>query len=228
MKPLEFYKNVMQPEIEDLFERMYVVIKDKPEADALYNGWQVWFSNIIENPDILFIGNNPNSVKNDPDFEPHDSFDYLEDKNAWGLKDSTLEVFSESQISNIFDLTKCVKTNYYYLATSYGRNIDVLRGLLESNESTKNLVDEFNQKSKLWTRQIIDILNPKYIFCEGFSAFDLVIKYALEENYLRDKSLDVLVYQSEKFPFKIIAYSRNVNSSIKNQELLIETLKKLK
>lgn len=228
MKALEFYKNVMQPEIEDLFERMYVVIKDKPEADALYNGWQVWFSNIIENPDILFIGNNPNSVKNDPDFEPHDSFDYLENKSAWGLKDSTLEVFNDSQISNYFDLTKSVKTNYYYLATSYSSTLDTLRGILERTEYSKKIVDEFNQKSKKWTEQIIDILRPRYIFCEGFSAFDLVIKYALEENYLRDKSLDVLVYQSEKFPFKIIAYSRNVNSSIKNPELLIETLKKLK
>lgn len=228
MKALEFYKNVMQPEIEDLFERIYIAIKDKPEADALYNGWQVWFSSIIENPDILFIGNNPNSVKNDPDFEPHNSFDYLEDKNAWGLKDSTLEVFSDSKLLNHLDLTKCVKTNYYYLATSDGSTLDVLRGILERDEASKKLVDEFNQKSRKWTRQIIDILNPKYIFCEGFSAFDLLIKYSLEENYSRDKSLDVLVYQSEKYPFKIIAYSRNLNSRIKNQVLLVETLKKLK
>lgn len=227
MKALDFYKKKMQPEIEDLFERLYKKISENTEAFKIYNGWQVWFSNIIEYPDILFIGNNPNNVKNDPDFEPHDKLDYINDDNPWDLKDSTVDLFSDSSISNHFDLTRCVKTNYYYMATSNGKSLENLRDILEKQSNCKDLVDEFNRKSREWTKQIIKLLKPKFIFCEGVTAFDLVIKYALDENYNRDKTKDVIFYQPKDNSIKIIGYSRNIDSSIKNPSLLIETLRNI-
>ena len=226
MNANDFYINNIRTEVENLFESIFAEIELNTEAQRLYNGWQVWFSKIIDNPEILFIGNNPNNVQNDPDFDPHENFDYITDERNWELKDSTIELFKDKSLAKYFDSEKCVKTNYYYIGTSSARNLEKLRGELEKSEKGKILVRDFNRKSKEWTTQIIKKLNPKIIICEGVESFHLVTEHVFQSKLNRNKENGIFKYYPIGSSVKIIGYKRKRSSGIKNLELLKDVLKK--
>lgn len=225
-----FYYQQLLPEINFIQRQVVTKLEEYPELKKCYNGWKVWFSPIIDNPKILFIGINPNNVEEDEaDVEPDGQLQYIYDEcTTWGLKNDTLDVFYDERISCKIDLDDCVKTNYYYLATTnYPGDFYKLVNCLGRQHDKQGLGDIFLEKSKVWTRRMIQIMKPKIIICEGVSAFDLVTEYALERRVSREDS-DVFTYFDERQQAYVIGYRRShPQAGIKNKELLIEHIARL-
>lgn len=226
----EFYYQKVLPEILLLHRQVVDKLKESPLFESVYNGWKVWFSPIIDNPKILFIGINPGGVEGDePDVEPDGQLQYIYDESkTWYLKNDTLEVFYDTRISNKIDLEDCVKTNYYYLATrNFDDNFYKLIDFLGRQSDKQGLGDIFLEKSKLWTKQLIEVLRPKIIVCEGVTAFDLVTEYALDNKISRSDE-DVLTFKDLKHDIHIVGYRRSSpQAGIKNKQLLIDCLENL-
>ncbi|MEI9958495.1 MAG: hypothetical protein WDM90_19810 [Ferruginibacter sp.] len=147
----EFYLQKILPEILLLHRQVVDKLEESPQFKSFYNGWKVWFSPIIDNPKILFIGINPGGVEGDePDVEPDGQLQYIYDESkTWYLKNDTLEVFYDNRISNKIDLEDCVKTNYYYLATkNFDGNFYKLVDFLGRAERQTRIRGYFSRKVK--------------------------------------------------------------------------------
>lgn len=213
-----------------LQRRIVDKLDEGPMFKRFYTGWKVWFSPVLDNPKILFIGINPGGVEGvEADVEPDGQLQYIYDESpTWYLKNDTLKVFYDKRISNRIDLEDCVKTNYYYLATrKFNSNFYKLVEFLGRQSDKQGLGDIFLEKSKLWTQQLIQVLKPKIIICEGVTAFDLVTEYALNNKIPRSNE-DVFTIYDKKHDVQIVGYRRSSpQAGIKNKELLIDCLNHL-
>lgn len=134
--------------------------------DSLYKDFTVWFSKLSYKPKFLLIGINPGAgyynntgVKfRDIDLDPSDVFEYSEYGGM--LADETIEVFRSA---NYYDeLEKSVKLNIHYLATSNQKDLFKLQGILLD----KYQINMY-EKAKEWTMQLIELVSPACIICEG-------------------------------------------------------------
>ena len=178
-----FYENTMLPEIKKFQEEIFSKVDTAPEnIKQLYFGWKVWFSPIIDEPEVLFIGINPGGGEGGEVTLGTDGilqYCYDESKKS-GLIYDTKNIFKE--LEDKVDLSNCIKTNYYYIATKdvSKKYFNNLIDFLGREKDKSGLGDRFYENSKKWTQQILNIIKPKLIICEGKQAFDLVTKYALE------------------------------------------------
>lgn len=222
------YNQNLLEEIKLLQKEIEEKIQQSDEMTKIYKGWKVWFSPIIENTPIMFIGINPGSGEDgNVNFEPDGVLQYTYDTSRWPLKNDTIEVFNDSFLKDKVDLEDCVKINYYYLATENIKKFYPLIDFLGRQEDFKGLGDIFLSKSKIWTKQIIKIIKPQVIICEGATAFDLVNKYALNSD-VNKISEDAFCYYNSDLNINIVGYKRtHPNGGIKNKKLLIETLRSI-
>ena len=140
-------------------------------AEELYKGTMILYSELIYNPDFMFIGINPGAgfynstgIKYRPEeLDPDDEFEYVAaGKYGWDytLARQTRAAFEQSRYKDC--LQRAVKTNLFYTATSNQKEMLELLNLLRD----KFHVDHFI-KSVVWTKHLISIINPKVIICEG-------------------------------------------------------------
>ena len=218
-----YYKEKMLPEIAAFHQEIMQKMNSTEEIEALYFGWRVWFSQISDNPEILFIGINPGSGEDgNDDFEPDGELQYINDESKrFHLKNDTTEVFKD--IAK-FDLQNCVKTNYYYLATESPKDIETITTFLGRQADQKGLGDKFYYNAKKWTSEIINIVKPQLIICEGVKAFDDVTKYVLGLKINRFKSDDVVKIYYKQLGINIIGYKRRKGGAIVNKGLLKSVL----
>lgn len=223
-----YYHTIMKPEIKLFHSEVMEKLNTNEEVKKLYCGWKVWFSPIIDEPEILFIGINPGQGEGgDLTLEPDGELQYIYDKSNWPLKNDTLEVFKE--LEDIVDLGNCIKTNYYYLATkdSSTDNFEPLTKFLGREKGNNGLGDRFFKNSKKWTRQILNIIKPKLIICEGKQAFNLVTEYALEIK-METNGDDVYTTYNKTLGTNILGYNREwKRAGIKNKSLLKEKIREL-
>lgn len=215
------YKNEILPEVLELAKKINAQLRSNGNPSEI-KGWKVWYSNIVESPDFLFIGINPNNVQDDIEYfgnsgldidglqvhlEPDEDIRYNSDTD-WPLSVFTREVFQTAEIS----LSHNVKINYYYLGTD---NVKTLDRLNESKYIGETLNAEFRDKSAEWTRKIIELIKPKIIICEGIESFKAVVNDALKPQ--KDKiEIEINSGNIRKATFKnipIIGYSRVQNAS---------------
>jgi len=139
--------------------------------EELYKGTMILYSELISNPDFMFIGINPGAkffqktgIKYRPEeLDPDDEFEYTaaaQYGHDYALARQTRTAFERTRYKD--SLSRSVKSNLFYTATSSQKDLCDLLDLL----NTKFNVNYY-EKSALWTRRLIDLINPKVIICEG-------------------------------------------------------------
>jgi hypothetical protein len=193
------------------------LLDNNEEAKNLYNGFYIWDSKLIYNPKIMFIGinpgngnpNNDGSIKTTPEVEM--SFlEYLDGNNDdYTLARETVEVFShlgfnENEIRELLD-NNSIKTNLYYIITSN-------MGKIENCLSKIGKKAEFGKKSFAFTSELIKIIKPNYVICEGKTVFNAVKSfYENKSDYDEIWNEDVGMLKIKDSELIYFGYKRNLN-----------------
>jgi hypothetical protein len=181
----------------------------------LYKGCQVFFSPLLYQPEFLLIGFNPGGgyfkwhgkiVEN---FEPMQALEYY--LNNHSLGEQTKSLFEMAgRAKNLEKST--VKINFFPWATDNVADFKDLMKMLPSDLSSKLF-----HLCRTWTKNLIEIIQPNTVICEGFKAFDEVqilfpdkIEVYKEENLKSCKSSSGL---------KILGYKRNQGSIVNKQDV---------
>ena len=216
----------LKGEVENFRNSILKIIEINPEAEKLYKGCTILYSPLIKDPEIMFIGINPGAgfynkfnikTREEIDLEPPDSFEYLEAKEEdydYTIASETREVFENANLYYL--LEKCVKTNYFYFITSTTRDLDELFKSLGEEMYLK-----FHQLAFKWTKEMIEMVNPKIIICEGKLAFDK-IQYIYNFSPTWNNSIGYSELPNKTF---IVGYKRRY-SYIQDKNELINFLKK--
>lgn len=202
-------------------------LKQGSDEELLYKGTVLLMSKLIYKPDFLFIGINSGqgnyqlTGKKDDNAElkPQDGFCYLiAEKNGhdYRLAKQTREVFYNSKFKD--SLINSVKTNYFFTCTAKEND------LYKFNRIIKNKYKiDYNRLAQKWISELIRIIDPKVIICEGSASFNHVVRYCnsitKEENGVMKANLH------GKIP--VLGYKR-IFSNILNKENVIDALNKIK
>lgn len=198
-----------------------IKIDENPTSKALYGGFYIWDSKCVKNPEIMFIGINPgngNPANNGQIItdESH-QFSYMEyldgENNTYTLARETIQAFemagyNTQEIRNLLN-EKSIKTNFYYLITT--NQPDIKKCLNGVNDYT---FSDFWKQSYKWTLELIDIMNPKVVICEGKSVFDEIKENDIYTDLKWSNDCGYLIRPNGQI---IIGYNR-VFSNIKNKE----------
>jgi hypothetical protein len=227
MKTLIESYSALKEEVENFRNLVLQMIEKNPTAEKLYKGCTILYSPLHENPEIMFIGINPGAgfykksgikIREDIDLEPTDSFEYLDYvddvENDYKIASETREVFERANLYHL--LEKCVKTNYFYFITSGERDLDKLFLSLGDEMYLK-----FHLLAQKWTKEMIEMVNPKIIICEGKSAF-VKIKDIYSISPTWNNSIG---YFESPNKTMIVGYKRRY-SNIQDKNELIDLLKK--
>ena len=149
-------------------------IKGNSEAIKLFHGFKVWYSPVKFNPKILIIGINPgigeSTLDKNINFNESINFEYLPHNPKYILANQIKKVFNEAGLSNMLE-KETIKTNYYHIITKDQFKIKFGLELIE-----KNLSKQYENDAKQIIDDLIRIIKPKYIICEGKSIYDKVVK----------------------------------------------------
>lgn len=182
-------------------------------VEKLYKGCQTLFSPLMERPKYLLIGFNPGGGyykwhgKIVEEFEPMQALEYYLNKHPLGEQTKALFEMAgkERDLKN-----STVKINFYPWATNNVDDFNQLMSLLP-----KNLSSQLFELARVWTKNIIEILKPSTIVCEGFKAFDEV--EVLFPPAFRNSGNEPYRYFETENGHNVIGYQRN-QSSIVNKE----------
>lgn len=223
------WQNNVQQYLSELKNR----IDNNEEARALYKGFYVWDSKLTFDPEIMFIGINPGAGDPNNDYsvnvKPQHQMSYLEyldgDNKTYNLARHTVSVFShlgwdDESIRYYLD-EKTVKTNFHYIITE---NITFMKTCL----SQISAWDEFLKKSFDFTGELIQIINPKYIICEGNYVYDHVSAFYEPYEYAETKGNNCSMLSIKNVPLIYFGYSRSryVNTKEEFAELIRPFIKK--
>src|SRR5690606_39218401 len=152
-----------------LHKQIIAVAESNAEINSLYRGCQLLFSPLIYKPKVLLIGFNPGGgyFKHHGNvaeiFEPMPQMEYY--LNNHSLGEQTKDLFRMAgRESDLRENT--VKTNFYFWATD---------NVADFNKLLKFLPAELSRRifhhARVWTKQLIDGLQPEMIIAEGFKAY---------------------------------------------------------
>lgn len=219
MSIIENYEPI-KSEIMLVRDNIREIIKPGTDEDNLCKGFAVWFSELVFKPFFLFIGINPGAgyfrntgIKyRDTDLDPSDCFEYCE--YGGKLAEETIEVFSKAGIED--ELDKSVKTNIHYLVTNNQTDLFTLQGILINKYNINMYL-----KSEEWTRNIIDLVQPMCIICEGaYSAKRIAEYYNGELNWEND-----ICSFKIKNSIPVIGYKRKYANILNKEKLATEIIK---
>jgi len=150
-------------------------IGDNDEITNLLLGWKIFYSPIIINPKILFIGINPGGGEPGDPFEYYNEeytiIEYMDDeRNDYMLAKNTKKIFNKNNQLHL--LQNAVKLNTKFYATVGIGEMKLFEEFLYNNH--RELYSQLIENNKKWTKQLIEIINPENIICEGKSAFDFM------------------------------------------------------
>lgn len=209
----------IKKDISQVRNKIINIIEPGSIEDSLCKGFSVWYSELRYNPKYLLIGINPGAgyfnstgvkYREDIDLDPSDVFEYGE--YGGGLANETILVFKKANRYN--DLENSIKINIHYLITSNQKDLFLLQGIL---------LDKYNinmfEKAKEWTIQLIDMINPQNILCEGAYPAKRIAEY-YDEKIIWENN--ICEYQI-KGRIKVLGYKR-LFSKILNKNGLVEKL----
>lgn len=216
-------------------------LKNNPATKDLYYGFKVWYSQMVESPEVLFIGINPGSgghknldegIKSQRehkvDINLHEYFTYMEylrpgENVDYRLAQQTIEAL---KIAGVKDFEaffgKCLKTNYYHIIT------DNANGIKRVIDTHGKEWAAYNTKCYEQIKRLIEISKPKLIVCEGSSVFN-----NLKNAYAVISKTPIEITQTQRGIAEgilpngthVVGYSRKF-SNILNIEGLAAVLKK--
>jgi len=166
--------NTLKEEVAAFRKQIVERLPQNEDASNLYKGCTIMYSHLIENPPFLFIGINPGGGTNDdPKLDPCMGFEYLNalDDVDYALARETrglfTQAFSETEMLKL--LNSSVKTNVYYFITTKAND---LWNLFSSFGNDANR--DFHCRAFKWTEQMIKMVKPKVIVCEGIIALNKI------------------------------------------------------
>jgi hypothetical protein len=224
-------------EVKEYLESLKSAIDAVPEAKDLYKGFSVWDSKFIYKPKVMFIGINPgtgdpnqtNEVKTG-EYTMFTYNEYFGGNKKYTLARETINVFREigafsndGLIKDFFE-DQCIKTNFFYMATTEQNDIKKSINMLQGNGFSYH---DYWRKSAYFTIELIKICEPEIVICEGKSVFDFIVRECYDpENNEISWSDDVGQYKDKQNNTQFVGYSRTL-SSIKNKNGLAQLLKPL-
>ena len=227
MKNTKFIK--WEQNVLENLQNLKTKIDQNEQAKKLYGGFYIWDSKFIENPKIMFVGINPGNGNPNNNgsitIKPEEQMSYLEYLDGENSSDSlareTVETFelsgySRSEIRELFN-NKSIKTNLYYLITSNENDIANCLNQVENNG-----YDKYKVQSKNWTNDLISIMKPKVLICEGKSVFNHFKDNNIHTDYEWDNDCGSLKLNDETI---VIGYSRRF-SNIRNKSGLSKIINK--
>ena len=186
----------------------------------IYKGSIILFSPLIQKPDIMLLGINSGDGyfdecgENIESFHPHSKLQYLD--YDYQLASETKSVFKSAGLCDMLK-NSAVKSNIFFQATDSEKTLKYLKYELKASYEI-----DLDEISRTWTLELIDIVKPKTILCEGISAFKYLTKFMSgKEVRTNGKS----VFESTINDIHIIGYSR-IYSKIKDKKELSTLLKK--
>lgn len=211
----------------DIDKKLNELYKTDVEIQALYRGTSLWYSPIVENPEVMFLGINPgagfynnNNHQLCHFFEPLKIMEYTDSKQDYQLKWEWMYVFGEKGLNRLDVLSKSVKTNFCYLAT-------------EDEAALKKLFTQIRGKLNIapyeifgnWTRQIIQQINPKLLICEGKDSLEFLKTWSFKNEYKDEAPVNGLK-KGTIGNIKVLQVSRTY-STLKNADSIISEIGKL-
>lgn len=211
----------------DIDKKLNELYKTDVEIQALYRGTSLWYSPIVENPEVMFLGINPgagfynnNNHQLCHFFEPLKIMEYTDPKQDYQLKWEWMYVFGEKGLNRLDVLSKSVKTNFCYLAT-------------EDEAALKRLFTQVRGKLNIapyeifgnWTRQIIQQITPKLLICEGKDALEFLKTWSFKNEYKDEAPVNGLK-KGTIGNIKVLQVSRTY-STLKNADSIISEIGKL-
>ena len=214
MKPASTYSEISEGALL-LHQEIVGLAKENPEIQSLYKGCQLLFSPLIQRPKILLVGFNPGGGYFNwhgeivEEFQPMKALEYY--LNSHPLAEQTKSLFRQAGREE--DLQHyTVKTNFYYWATDNVADFNRLMQLLPEELSTKIF-----HMARIWTKQLIDVLQPEMIITEGFKAFnELEVLFPEKERFENEENLR---YFEIPGGTKVLGYKRNQGSIIEKEYL---------
>ena len=211
----------------DIDKKLNELYKTDAEIQALFRGTSLWYSPIVENPEVMFLGINPgagfynnNNHQLCHFFEPLKIMEYTDPKQDYQLKWEWMYVFGEKGLNRLDVLSKSVKTNFCYLAN-------------EDEAALKKLFTQIRGKLNIapyeifgnWTRQVIQQINPKLLICEGKDALEFLKTWSFKDEYKDETPVDGLK-KGTIGNIKVLQVSRTY-STLKNADSIISEIGKL-
>lgn len=211
----------------DIDKKLNELYKTDAEIQALYRGTSLWYSPIVENPEVMFLGINPgagfynnNNHQLCHFFEPLKIMEYVDDTQSYQLKWEWNYVFGEKGLNRLDVLAKSVKTNFCYLSTNNERT---LKKLFTQIRGKLNIApyEVFGN----WTRQVVQQIHPKLLICEGKRALEFLRDWSFKNEYKEIENAADL-RKGQIGDIKVLQVSR-ARSTLKNADGIISEIGKL-
>ena len=211
----------------DIDKKLNELYKTDAEIQAIYRGTSLWYSPIVENPEVMFLGINPgagfynnNNHQLCHFFEPLKIMEYTDPKQDYQLKWEWMYIFGEKGLNRLDVLAKSVKTNFCYLAT-------------EDEAALKKLFTQIRGKLNIapyevfgnWTRQVVQQIHPKLLICEGKDALEFLRNWSFKNEYKEIESAADL-RKGQIGDIKVLQVSRTY-STLKNADGIINEIAKI-
>ncbi len=215
MKPASTYSEISEGALL-LHQQIVGSAKENPEIQSLYKGCQLLFSPLIQRPKILLIGFNPGGGYFNwhgeivEEFQPLQKLEYY--FNTHPLGEQTKSLFRQAEKEKDLQYYT-VKTNFYYWATDNVADFNKLLKLLP-----KELSQRIFHQARVWTKHLIEGLQPEMIVAEGFKAYDELAVLFPEKLEEENNGF----YKSFQTPegLRVLGYKRNQGSIIGREKLV--------
>ena len=215
--------NKIQNEVKELDNTILEICKTNKVVDELYTGMQIYFSPLVLNPTIMFLGINTGAGNlkwegiRAKRFEPLDKIDYMKYRYKFAIQN--IKLFES--IGRIDLLENAFKTNLYYIGTNKQKDIKKLFTNLYNIAGI-----ECYSKFHNYTKIFIENIKPKILICEGKYVFNTINQIYKIENKNIKKVENSHIISTKLDNMYIIVYNRCL-SSIMNRDILSKELKKL-
>ena len=211
----------------DIDKKLNELYKTDAEIQTLYRGTSLWYSPIVDNPEVMFLGINPgagfynnNNHQLCHFFEPLKIMEYVDETQSYQLKWEWNYVFGEKGLNRLDVLARSVKTNFCYLAT-------------EDEAALKKLFTQIRGKLNIapyevfgnWTRQVVQQIHPKLLICEGKDALEFLRNWSFKNEYKEIENAANL-RKGQIGDIKVLQVSRTY-STLKNADGIISEIGKI-
>lgn len=205
--------NKIRKDVEQFIE----LAEENPNFFKYSKGTQILFSDLFYRPKFMFLGINPGAGyfnyhgKRVRKLGVQKQLEYSYKIYKYALAINTRKLF---ELANCTEYLKdSVKSNCFFFATTTEKE------LYQMLSHVKDL--SVYKKSEEWSSELVSLVQPEILICEGKSAFDRFVK---NKKCRVEKSGSVnIAYWNN---IAIIGYLR-IFSFIKDIELVAETIKKV-
>lgn len=213
---------LLSKDVQKFTLRLTKFIKTNSSIEEYYKGVQIMFSPLHYRPCLLLLGINPGAgyyfgnnkiVKRYKPLREHEYFKY-----EYTLANEMKHIFSKINMLKI--LKNSVKSNYYYIATNNEAHLKCFIKNLDFE-----LREQFMKKTEEWNYELITLIRPKIILCEGFNAFNHLInnqsfkfnKIANSKNWKYAEANDLKIISCQRIYSNIInkdSFAKKLNTVI--------------